>query len=107
MKSSGIAKASFIISIVGGVLLFINIVIAGIAEESSPGGIDEDSAFAMAIGCFIFVLGFLELIALGLGIAGLFQRDTAKVFAILGTIISSTAILGTLFLMLLGLAMDS
>ncbi|MDX9980739.1 MAG: hypothetical protein RBU25_12010 [Lentisphaeria bacterium] len=44
----------------------------------------------------------LDLVALGLGIGGLIQKDRKKVFAILGTIFSGLTIGGVLLLMVLG-----
>lgn len=80
--------------------------IAGIMEASTPGGMDEDSAGATMVGLFMFAAMGTTLIALGLGIGGLLQKERNKIFAILGTTFSLVAIAGTLFLLLLGLAME-
>jgi hypothetical protein len=40
-----------------------------------------------------------------LGIGGLIQQDRKKIFAILGVVFSATALLITLFILFLGLAM--
>jgi hypothetical protein len=103
-KHSGLGIASFITSIVSGILIFLLIVIAGAMEVSTPGGMDEKSAGAMMVGLFFVFLG-ASLVALGLGIAGLLQKDRKKIFAILGTIFSAVTIVGMIFIVMLGLAM--
>lgn len=101
-KHSGLGIASFITSIVAGIVIFGAVVIAGVMESSTPGGMDEESAAAIIVGLALIAMLFLELAALGLGIAGLCRRDTKKVFAILGTTFSAVAIGGTALLMLIG-----
>jgi hypothetical protein len=104
-KHSGLGIASFIMSILVGLLLFVMFAIAGIMEASRPEGIDETSASAVVLG--LFILGFLALavVAFGLGIAGLCQKERKKVFAILGTIFSAVTVLGTILLLLIGSTM--
>jgi uncharacterized membrane protein len=104
-KHSGLGIVSFITSIVSGILIFLLIVIAGVMEVSTPGGMDERSAGAMMVGLFLFVFLGASLVALGLGIAGLLQKDRKKIFAILGTIFSAVTIVGMIFIVMLGLAM--
>ncbi len=103
-KHSGPGIASFITSIVSGLLLFVLFVIAGMIEVSTPGGMDEHSAEAIIIGFIIIFLVLTSLIALGLGIGGLCQKERKKIFAILGTTISTLMILGTLALIAIGAA---
>ena len=103
-KHSGLGIASFIISIVTGVLMFLLIAIAGIMESSTPGGIDENSAEAALIGFLAIGFLLLDLVAIGLGIGGLVQENRKKVFAILGVSFSGSTIFFTLAIMLLGLA---
>jgi len=104
-KHSGLGIASFIFSIVAGILIFLLIVIAGVMEVSTPGGMDEKSAAAVIVGLLLIAFLFLCLLALGLGIAGLIQKDRKKLFAILGTIFSTVTLLGTISIMVLGMAM--
>jgi len=47
-----------------------------------------------------------SVIAIGLGIAGLIQKERKKIFAILGTVFATGAILITIVLIAIGLAMD-
>lgn len=101
-KHSGLGIASFIISLVAGLAILIAIVIAGIMEANTPGGIDENSPEAILLGLVLIGMMFLDLVALGLGIGALFQRDCKKIFAILGTIFSGVVVLGTAFLMVIG-----
>ncbi|MBO1272981.1 hypothetical protein J3L11_15140 [Shewanella sp. 4t3-1-2LB] len=102
---SGLGISSFIVSLAAAILIFITLVIAGNLANTTPGGLDENSRTAMTIGFAIIGLVLLSLVALGLGIAGLFQKDRQKVFPILGTVFSSFTILGTIGLILLGLSL--
>lgn len=101
-KHSGIGIASFITSIIVGILMFLLVIVAGVMETSTPGGMDEKSAGAIIVGLGIFGLLFLDLVALGLGIGGLCQKERKKIMAILGTVFSVVILLGTLGLMVIG-----
>lgn len=103
-KHSRLGIASFITSIVSAIFIFLLIVIAGVMETSSPGGIDEKSAGAMVLGLFLYAFLFASLVALGLGIGGLFQKERKKIFAILGTVFSAVTAIGTIFFIIIGLA---
>lgn len=104
-KHSGLGIASFVTSIASGILIFLLIVIAGVMETSTPGGMDEESVGAVMVGLFLLAFLAASCVALGLGIGGLIKKDRKKIFAILGTIFSSVILLGTLFIMIHGLAM--
>jgi hypothetical protein len=100
---AGLGIASFILSIAAGIMLFVVFVVAGVMEASTQGGIDETSPIAVLIGLFMFALLGLEVIAFGLGIIGLCQRQRRKLFAILGMIFSGMALAVTAGLILVGL----
>lgn len=102
-KHSGLGISSFIISIVIGVLMFLLFVVAGVMETSTPGGIDEESAGAVVVGLFLLAFLLLDVLALGLGIAGLVQKDRKKIFPVLGVVFSATTMLTTVFFMIIGL----
>lgn len=106
LKHSGLGIASFVTSIVAGLFTFILIIVAGVLETSTPGGIDEKSPAAIIIGLLIIAFILASLVSLGLGIGGLFTKERKKIFAILGTIFSSVTLLGTVSIMLLGLAAE-
>ena len=108
MERQGQSKlgiAALLISILTAIGLFIVFIIAGVMEANTYGGIDEESAGAIILGLFIFGFGFLDLLAIGLGIAGIFQQTRRRVAAIIGTIISSAILIITLSLIGIGLAM--
>lgn len=105
-KHSGLGIASFIISMAVGILMLLLFAVAGVMETSTPGGIDESSVGAMLVGLFLIGFLFLDVIALGLGIAGLTQSHRNRIFAILGMVFASSTMIITLFLMLLGFAME-
>ena len=105
-KHSGLGIASFITAIVSGVFMFLLIMVAGVIEVSTPGGMDDESAGAVIIGLLLFVLVGALLVAIGLGVGGLVQGGRKKVFAVLGTVFSTAILLGTVFLLIIGLAME-
>jgi hypothetical protein len=104
-QHSGLGIASFTISIVCAILLFLLFLIAGVMEASTPGGIDEESVEAVMLGLFIIFLLFLNLLAIGLGIGGLLQTERKKIFAILGSIFAALTTLLAVLLMIIGNAM--
>ena len=108
MERKGQSKlgiASLLISIITVIGLFIIFLIAGFIESNTYGGMDEESAGAIILGLLLFGFGFLDLLAIGLGIAGIFQKTRERITAIIGTIISSATLIITVSLVGIGLAM--
>lgn len=101
-KHSKLSIASFVISLVTGFVLFILIAIAGVLENATPGGMDEESAGAILLGLGIIFSMLVSFVSLGLGIAGLVQKNTKKVFGILGIIFSVGIVILVISLMILG-----
>lgn len=99
-KHSGLGIASFVVSITAAIFIFVLIAVAGALELSTPGGIDEESVSVMMIGLLLFAFLSASVVALGLGIGGLFQNDRKNVFAILGTVFSALTLIGMFFFML-------
>ena len=106
LPHSGLGIASFITSMVAGVLLLLIFGIAGLLE-SRPGGLDEESVAANLLGLLLLFMALAQLVALGLGIAGLAQAGRSKLFGALGTAFAAMALLGSLILMLAGAATGS
>ena len=102
---SKLGIASFITTMLAGIIMLAIFIYAGVLEASTPGGMSEDSAEAIIIGFSFIGILFLLLVSLGLGIAGLFQKGQKKVFAILGTTFSSLIILGSVALLIVGMTM--
>lgn len=101
-KHSGMGIASFVISVVAAVLVFVLLVVAGVMEATTPGGIDEASAGAVIVGLLIIALLGVDLVAIGLGIAALMQGGRKKVFPVLGLVFSCVTVVGTLLLVVIG-----
>lgn len=101
-KMSGLGLASVIASTLGSALLLIAIGMAGMLEASTPGGMDEESAGAAVAGLLLLAGGGIELLALVLGGAGLFQQERSKTLPIIGLSIAGVAVVGTGLLMLIG-----
>ena len=98
---SKLGIASFIMSVVITALIFLAIIFAGVMATST-GGVDETSTEAIILGLVIIGMLLLDLVALGLGIGAIFQKDRNKLFAILGIIISAVTLLGTISLIVIG-----
>ncbi|MBU2713971.1 hypothetical protein [Zooshikella harenae] len=71
-------------------------------EATTPGGIGQKPIAAVIVGLLFFVVVGLSLVALGLGIGGLIQKQRRKVFAVLGIIFSVVALAMMAFVMVLG-----
>lgn len=100
---SGLGIASFATSLVSAILVLALLVVAGIMEASAPAGLDEQSPAAIGIGCSMVLFLLCALVALGLGIGALFQKDRHKVFPILGVVVSALTLFLTLALLVIGL----
>ena len=105
-KHSGFGVASFIISILAGLLMFLIFVIATIIQVSTPGGMDRQSIQAMLVGLSIIALLFFDIVAVVLGIVGLFQKKRKKLFAVLGIIFSSATVISMILLIIVGVFMS-
>jgi hypothetical protein len=104
LKHSRFGIASFIIALAVGVFEFILIAIAGVLSVQAGGELDENSPEAMLLGLGILGGFAMNLISLGLAIAGLCERRRNKVFAILGLVINVLLFFGVCGLMAIGAA---
>lgn len=105
-KHGGMGVAAFIVALVSAVMIFILVIVAGVLEATTPGGMDEESVAAMTVGLLLMLFMLATLIAIGLSIAGLVQKNSKKVFPILGLIISLLTVVLTFGLMAIGLALE-
>jgi hypothetical protein len=105
-KHSGVGIASFILSVMSAVFIFITLVVAGVMEATTPGGMDEGAPGTIVVGLMMITFFFVAMVGLGLGVGGLCQKNRKKIFAILGTIFSTVTILCTVFVVILGLSMQ-
>jgi hypothetical protein len=101
-RSSPVGIASFVLSLIGGLGLFAIFGYAGYVEVSTPGGLDENSFQAVAIGLSFFFAMFLEFLAFVLGLVGLLQKNTSRLFAGLGLGLSVAGALLAVSLMVIG-----
>ncbi len=102
---SGLGIASFVIALAVGLLSLVVVVAAGILEAKTPEGMGENSPAAMLAGLAFCGGLLLDVLGIGLGIAGLCQRHRMKLFAVLGVVLGSIVLLCDLFLMLVGALM--
>lgn len=106
-RHSGLGIASFVMALGVAVFEFVTVIVAGMIEVSTPGGMDEESPAAMIVGLSVCGGLFVDLIAIVLGFAALFQSETKKVFAILGLAFGLTVLVGVVALMVIGVMMQS
>lgn len=99
-KHSKMGIASFVISLLQGLITIATIVMAGVVTTWGPQS-EHQTAF-MIIGLIIFGGIFVHITGVGLGIAGICQRNTKKVLSILGLIFNIGAVLVVLFIMGIG-----
>ncbi len=98
LMQSGLGIASFSISITAGVLIFILFIAAVVVEATTPAGVYGESGRGIIVGLLIMTLVFADIVALGLGLAGLAQRDRRRILAAWGTICWAVAVIGTVAL---------
>ena len=101
-KHSEYGIASFIISILSGLLIFLLIIIVEVMENSTPGVMNEEGTGALVVGIFGFLFFLATLLSLVLGIKGTVQKKKKKTFAIIGIVLSTLTIVGTIFFTILG-----
>ena len=105
LGQSKLGIASLLISIFTAIGFFISFIIAAVIEANTYGGIDDGSAGAIILVLFIIGLFFLDFLAIGLGIAGIFQKMRSRITAIMGTIISSATLIIIFSIVGIGIAM--
>lgn len=94
-KHSGLGIASFLISLMAGFGLLATIVAALVVRSVLTRHTHGDEVHVARMVFVVLLLGLilLDLVALGLGIAGLAQAERKKLFAILGTAFAAIPIL--------------
>lgn len=100
LKHSGLGVASFVISMIAGVIEFFVIISAGVLEVQ--GQMSDASAVVMVVGMLIMLGMFANLVGIGLGIAAVVQNKAKKLFGVLGLIFNGCLILLILGLMFIG-----
>lgn len=100
IKHSRLGIASFTVSVVVGMGILAIFIIAGILAHRSSG---KPYPGQTAVGLILIALLAADVVAAGLGIAGICQSGVTKVFAILGTVFSVLTILGSIGVILIGL----
>lgn len=105
MKHSRLGIVSFIMGLVIGLSEFAMIIIAGVLEITTPGGVDEQSPQVMLLG-LVIIAGMLgALVGAVLGIIGLTERNRYKAFPVLGLAFNGLILLGVIALMVIGMTM--
>jgi hypothetical protein len=98
-KSSGLAKASFAIAMIGVGVWFIMLVAAGVSVSA---GASNTSPLWIIVGLFMFAMIAGNLVGAGLGIAALTKSISNKWMAVTGVIVNGVERFVILLLMLIG-----
>jgi len=100
-RHKGLGIASFIIALSVLVVTVLIFLVAGVMHNA---GASSPTANAI-IGSAIFFLWFLDLVAVGLGIAGAVDSASKKAFPVLGIVIGSITLVLSAALIVIGLRM--
>jgi len=100
-RHKGLGIASFIITLI---CVVLTILLFGIAGAMTNAG-KATPEFNMIVGFGIIFVGFVDLIGIGLGIAGAADRSSKKVFPVLGLVFGIGILLLAGALIAIGLAM--
>ena len=100
-RHSGLGIASCIAGIaIGFVMLGLFLSAHAVRETAAKPGV-ETTPIAYFVALSVVAAFVLNLVAIGLGIAGLLQKDRKRVFAILGTITSLLALVGAIAILII------
>lgn len=102
LPHSGLGIASLAITFLMGLFEFVVIMIAGILESTTEGGVDENSPEAMLLGLSVLGGMMLNFVGIGLGIGGLCQSNRSKIFPALGVCLGIVVIFGVVSVIVLG-----
>ncbi len=107
VKHSGLGIASFVLAILGIILLIISFILTANAAANISASMTEEEFVASAPG--IIIASFLVLLTIGfnligfiLGIIGLFQKQRKKLFSILGVVLNSIGFVVFVIMLIIG-----
>ena len=104
---SRMGVVSLVLAIASALISFLIVLIAGVWEVSAPGGVDENSAGAVLLGLTLFGSLGVNLVSLGLGVAGIVQKSRKRVFAFIGTSIAAASFVITVSIIVAGMFIDA
>lgn len=96
LKHSGLGIASLVISGVAVLLMLVAVIMIGLIMASTGGELDEESGPTLIAGFFVLLSIAATLVALGLGVGGLFQKQRKNTLAVVGTALAAFIIVGAL-----------
>jgi len=99
-QNSGLGISSFILSIVAFFTQIFVYTVTTIKQFSDPKWLEQESIGSKLIGFLMIVSIFIVLVGIGLGIAGLLQKQKRKVFSVLGVVFNLLMIMVLVFAMI-------
>jgi hypothetical protein len=103
---SKVGIASFVMGLLVGLGELVLVVIAGVMETSTPGGMDDKDPKVAILGLLLLGGLFLALVGAILGVVGLFEKNRKRLFAVLGLIFNGLILGLVVLLLIVGLAMQ-
>ncbi len=104
-RHSYLGIASFVLSILTGLAIIGLIGVAGYMEQTTEGGLHEESPQAVIIGLALIALVFICLLSLGLGVGSFFEKGRKKVFGVIGVVIAALTVVFSILLVAVGIMM--
>jgi len=101
-KHSRLGIASFAVSVAVGCSMLLLFVIGGVLSAGRIQGA-QDYPGQVVVGIVAILLLAADIVALGLGLAALFQPATKRVFGVLGLTFSSLTVVGSSALIAIGI----
>jgi uncharacterized membrane protein len=101
---SGVGVASFVLSLIAGVIVLIAFAVIMSVVAKGRGTFDEDAPEVMTGGCGILASGIMALVGAILGLIGVNQADRRRGYAVAGLVINLILVLFLGVVMALGVA---
>ena len=99
-RHSGYGIASFILFIAVFLALIILYTVLVVTHASDPQLLEQESIGVAVVGFVIMGSSLFVLVGIGLGIAGIFQKEKRKVFSVLGLVFNFLILLWLVFSMI-------
>jgi DNA-directed RNA polymerase subunit RPC12/RpoP len=106
VRPNPLGIASFVTTLIAAAVLFASFAYAAVVGTQARGNIDAHPVALVTVGLGVIGGLMLDLVGVVLGIVALFLPGRGKIFAAIGTAIGGVILLGVLFLIAVGLAMQ-
>lgn len=102
-KHSVLGIISVLIGVVMIIAFFTLVVLTQVSESYKPGSMNEESPVAMFTGLAMLGIAVINLIGAGLGLIGIFQKTSKKLFPVAGAFINLLFLFGMIGVFIMAL----